>query len=105
MPDETSSQSGSSPAPAPAPAPASAPTAVAPAAPKPAAPPAKPVELAPEGEDCPHCGKRMRLYARYAKSVEYCCPDLKEDPPVLADKYAEWRDLLLKSRVSRPLAS
>ena len=64
---------------------------------------AKPVELAPEGNNCPHCGERMRLWARYAKSVEYACPTLKEDAPILADKYVEWRDLLLKSRVSKPL--
>lgn len=91
----------------PNPAPAPAPAATAPAAPKPAAapaaPPAKPVDLAPEGNNCPHCGERMRVYAKYAKSVEYCCPTLKEDPPVLADKYDEWRDLLLTSRVSVPL--
>ncbi len=86
----------------PSPAPASAGTPVA-TAPKPAAPPAKPVELAPEGLDCPHCGQRLRVYARYAKNIEYCCPSLKEDPPVLADKYADWRDLLLKSRVSKAL--
>jgi len=89
--------------PAPA-APATAPApAAAPASPKPAAPPVKPVELAPEGLDCPHCGQRLRVYARYASSIEYCCASLKEDPPVLADKYAEWRDLFLKSRMSRPL--
>jgi hypothetical protein len=87
-------------APKPAPAPA-APAAAAPAAP--AAAPAKPVELAPEGTNCPHCGERMRVYARYAKTIDYCCPTLKEDPPVLADKYAEWRDLLLKSKVTKPL--
>jgi hypothetical protein len=68
-----------------------------------AAPAAKPVELAPEGELCPHCNARMRVYARYVKSVEYVCPALKEDPPVLADKYLEWRALYLKSRVSRAL--
>ncbi len=84
-------------APAPVASPPAAPSAAPPPAPKPAA------ELAPEGMDCPHCGKRLRVYARYAHSVEYCCPDLKDDPPVLADKYAEWRDLLLKSRVSRAL--
>jgi hypothetical protein len=64
---------------------------------------AKPVELAPEGVLCPHCGARMRVYARYAKSVEYVCPSLKEDPPVLADKYVEWRNLYLKSRVNQAL--
>jgi hypothetical protein len=83
------------PNPAPAAAPA-APAAVAVA-------PAKPVELAPEGTNCPHCGERMRVYGKYAKSIEYCCPTLKDEPPVLADKYAEWRDLLLKSRVSKAL--
>ncbi len=88
--------------PAPAPAsPSPAPVAAAPAAP--AAPPAKPVELAPEGNNCPHCGERMRVWARYAKSIEYVCPTLKEDAPILADKYAEWRDLILKSRVSQSL--
>lgn len=83
--------------------PEAAPAPAIPAAPRPAAAaaPAKPMELAPEGTDCPHCGQRMRVYARYAKSVEYCCPTLKEDPPVLADKYADWRDLLLKSRVTQ----
>ncbi|HTB21935.1 MAG TPA: hypothetical protein VK914_04450 [bacterium] len=86
----------------PAPVPSTAPAAAAPA-PKPAAPPAKPVDLAPEGVDCPHCGQRMRVFARYSRSVEYCCPSLKEESPVLADKYAEWRDLYLKSRVTRPL--
>lgn len=85
---------------APPAAPAAAPVAPAP---KPAAPPAKPVELAPEGMDCVHCGQRLRLYAKYAHSVEYCCPSLKEDSPVLADKYAEWRDLYLKSRVTKAL--
>jgi len=68
-----------------------------------AAPAAKPVELAPEGVDCPHCGARMRVYARYAQSVEYVCPALKEDPPVLADKYVEWRNLYLKTRLNRPV--
>ena len=69
----------------------------------PAAPPAvKPVELAPEGLNCPHCGARLKVWGRYEHSIEYACPTLKEEPPVLADKYAEWRDLLLKSRVSRP---
>ena len=82
-----------------APVPAAAPAA----APAPAAPAAKPVELAPEGTNCPHCGARMRLYARYAKSVEYVCPTLREDPPVLADKYVEWRNLYLKSRVTLAL--
>jgi hypothetical protein len=61
------------------------------------------VELAPEGFDCPHCGQRLRLYARYARTVEYCCPSLKTDPPVMADKYAQWRDLLLQTRRSAPL--
>jgi hypothetical protein len=82
--------------------------AAAPVAPRPAAAatavaPAKPVELAPEGMDCPHCGQRLRVYARYAHSVEYCCASLKEDPPVLADKYADWRDLYLKTRVTKAL--
>jgi hypothetical protein len=73
------------------------------AAPAPVIPAAKPVELAPEGTHCPHCGARMKLYARYAKSVEFVCPTLKDDPPVLADKYVEWRNLYLKSRVSQAL--
>lgn len=81
------------PNPAPAAAPAAAAAAVAP----------KPVELAPEGTNCPHCGERMRVYGKYAKTIEYCCPTLKDEPPVLADKYAEWRDLLLKSRVSKAI--
>jgi hypothetical protein len=85
----------------PAPKPASAPAA--PASAPAAATPAKPVELAPEGVNCPHCNERMRVYAKYASSIEYCCPSLKEDPPVLADKYAEWRDLLLKTLVKKPL--
>jgi hypothetical protein len=88
-----------------APVPPEAPKApVAPvvAAPKTAAPPPKPLDLAPEGTDCPHCGQRMRVFARYTHSTEYCCPTLKEEAPVLADKYAEWRDLYLKSRVTRP---
>ena len=94
------------PAPTPTPA-APKPAAAAGAAPAvaaaaPAAPP-KPVELAPEGMNCPHCGERMRVWARYAKTIEYACPTLKDEAPVLADKYAEWRDLLLKSRVSKPL--
>lgn len=88
----------------PTPTPAAAPAAPAPAAAAAPAPaPAKPLDLAPEGTNCPHCGERMRVYGRYAKSVDYCCPSLKEDPPVLADKYAEWRDLLLKSKVTKPL--
>lgn len=65
--------------------------------------PAKPVELAPEGVNCPHCGERARVWARYAKSIEYACPTLKEDAPILADKYAEWRDLVVKSRISKNL--
>jgi hypothetical protein len=72
----------------------------APAAVAPAAPAAKVVELAPEGLNCPHCGARLKVWGRYEHSIEYACPTLKEEPPVLADKYAEWRDLLLKSRVS-----
>lgn len=88
-------------APKPAAAPAAPAAAAAPAAP--AAPPAKPVELAPEGVNCPHCGERMRVFAKYPASVEYCCPSLKEEPPVLADKYAEWRDLLLKTLVKKAL--
>jgi len=89
---------------APTPAPTPAPAAAAPAAaPAPAAPPAKPIDLAPEGNNCPHCNERMQVWAKYSKTVEYACPTLKADPPVLADKYAEWRDLLLKSRVSKPL--
>ena len=89
----------------PTPAPAAAPAAPSPAVPAAAAPaaPAKPVELAPEGINCPHCGERARVWARYAKTIEYACPTLKEDAPILADKYAEWRDLLLKSRISKPL--
>jgi hypothetical protein len=84
--------------------PVPSPAAPAPAAPAPAAvAPAKPVELAPEGNNCPHCGERMRVWARYAKSIEYACPSLKDEAPVLADKYVEWRDLVLKSRVSQPL--
>lgn len=79
--------------PTPAPATPAAPAAVA----------AKPVDLAPEGTNCPHCGERMRVYGKYATTVDYCCPSLKEDPPVLADKYAEWRDLLLKSKVTKAL--
>ena len=82
-------------------APASAPAA--PAAAAPAAPAAKPIELAPEGINCPHCGERARVWARYAQTIEYACPTLKDDAPVLADKYVEWRDLLLKSRISKPL--
>ena len=91
------------PNPAPAAAAAAAPVPSVATAPKPAAPPAKPVELAPEGTDCPHCGQRMRVFAHYSRSVEYCCPSLKEESPVLADKYAEWRDLYLKSRVTRTI--
>ncbi len=87
----------------PAPTPAPTPAAAAPAVPVTPAVTAKPVELAPEGFNCPHCGERARVWARYAKSVEYACPTLKEDAPVLADKYVEWRDLLLKSRISKPL--
>jgi len=75
--------------------------AVLAAAPVKAAQPVKPLDLAPEGTDCPHCGQRMRVFARYTNSIEYCCPTLKEDAPVLADKYVEWRDLYLKSRVTR----
>jgi len=45
----------------------------------------------------------MRVFAHYSRSVEYCCPSLKEESPVLADKYAEWRDLYLKSRVTRTI--
>jgi hypothetical protein len=81
----------------------SAPAAVPAAAAAPAVAPVKPVELAPEGVNCPHCGERARVWARYAHSVEYACPTLKEDAPVLADKYVEWRDLLLKSRISKAL--
>jgi hypothetical protein len=84
-------------------APVPAAGAVAPAVTPASVPAAKPVELAPEGVNCPHCGARMRVYARYAKSVEYVCPALKEDPPVLADKYLEWRNLYLKSRLSQVL--
>lgn len=94
MPEETPS---SPPAQAPYPDPGAA--AVAAQTPKPTT--SKPMELAPEGMDCPHCGQRMRVFAKYPRSVEYCCPGLKEESPVLADKYAEWRDLLLKSRVSQ----
>jgi hypothetical protein len=94
MPDAQIPETPAAPAPA---APVAAP------APKPAAPPAQPLDLAPEGTDCPHCGQRARVFARYARSVEYCCPTLKEESPVLADKYAEWRDLYLKSRLTRPL--
>ena len=83
--------------------PAPAPSPAAGAVPAPAAAPAKPLELAPEGMNCGHCGQRLRVFAKYARSEEYCCPSLKEDPPVLADKYAEWRDLYLKTRVTRTL--
>ena len=86
----------------PTPAPAVAPAAPAAPAAAPAAP-AKPVELAPEGVNCPHCGERARVWARYGKTIEYACPTLKEDAPILADKYVEWRDLLLKSRISKAL--
>ena len=99
VPPSTSSGQATTAAAAPAAAPAA--PAAAPAAP--AAPAAKPVELAPEGQNCPHCGERARVWARYAKTIEYACPTLKDDAPVLADKYVEWRDLLLKSRVSKPL--
>ena len=87
------------PTPSPAPAPAPKPAAVA----APTAAPTKPIELAPEGNNCAHCGERMRVYAKFTRSIEYCCPSLKEDPPVLADKYAEWRDLLLQTKVSQSL--
>ena len=74
----------------------------APASPPP--PPAAPaVELAPEGMNCAHCGERLKVWARYKLTVEYACPSLKPEAPILADKYAEWRDLLLKTLVKKPL--
>lgn len=76
------------------------PASPAPAPAAPAAPAAKPAQMAPEGYLCAHCGAPMKVYAQWAGTVEYVCPTLKDDPPILADKYAEWRDLYLKSRVS-----
>lgn len=79
--------------PNPSPAPAAAP--VAPAAP--AAPVFKP---APDGMTCKICGAPLKYApASGSSSQEFVCSTLKDDSPILADKYEEWRNHWVGSRV------
>ena len=91
-----------SPAPAAAPVAATAPAPAAGVAVAPAAPvkaPEPPVELAPEGMLCKVCGERLKVTARRGPLTEYTCSKMKDDSPILEDKYLEWRDHWLGSRI------
>ncbi len=82
------------------PAASPAPAPVAPAAPAKA--PEPPIELAPEGMLCAVCNERLRVGTRYSTVIEYVCSKLKDEGPILADKYADWRDHWVASRVQKP---
>lgn len=90
VPMETPAQN-----PAPA-APAAAAPAVAPAAP--AAPTFKP---APDGLTCKICNAPLRYGIEGKTTQEFVCSTLKDEGPILADKYEEWRDHWVGSRVTR----
>ena len=82
--------------PAPA-APAAAPVAAAPVAP--AAPTFKP---APDGMTCKVCNAPLKYGPEGKTSQEFVCSTLKDDAPILADKYEEWRNHWVASRVVKP---
>jgi hypothetical protein len=82
--------------PAPA-APAAAPAAAAPVAP--AAPTFKP---APDGMTCKVCNAPLKYGPEGKTSQEFVCSTLKDDAPILADKYEEWRNHWVASRVVKP---
>jgi len=82
--------------PNPAPTAPAAPAA-APAAPvAPAAPAFKP---APDGMTCKVCNAPLKYGPEGKSSQEFVCSTLKDDAPILADKYEEWRNHWVGSRV------
>jgi hypothetical protein len=77
----------------PNPVPAAAAVAAVPAAP--AAPPFKP---APDGMTCKICNAPLRYGAEGKITQEFVCSTLKDDSPILSDKYEEWRNHWIGSR-------
>jgi hypothetical protein len=81
-------------------APAVATPAPAPAAPAaPAVPAFKP---APDGLTCAICQAPLKYGIEGKTTQEFVCSTLKDEGPILADKYEEWRNHWVGSRVVRP---
>ena len=78
---------------APSPAPAAAAPAAAAAAPAPVFKPA------PDGMTCKICNAPLRYGQEGQSTQEFVCSTLKDDSPILADKYEEWRNHWVGSRV------
>ncbi len=76
----------------PTPAPAAAPAAP----PAPAVPAFKP---APDGMTCKVCNAALKYGIEGKSTQEFVCSTLKDEGPILADKYEEWRDHWVGSRV------
>ncbi|MES2201060.1 MAG: hypothetical protein V4498_02290 [candidate division FCPU426 bacterium] len=87
------------PAEAPQPA-AAAPAPAAPAA-APVAPPAPTFKPAPDNLTCKVCNAPLRYGQEGKTSQEFVCSTLKDDSPILTDKYEEWRNHWVASRVVR----
>ena len=79
------------------------PTPVSPAAAPvaPAAPPALVFTPAPDGLTCKICNAPLRYSTESAQSQEFVCSTLKNEAPILEDKYQDWRNHFIGSRVIR----
>jgi len=87
------------PNPVPANPPAAAPAAAATAVAAPAAPAAPAFKPAPDGMTCKVCNAPLRYGVEGKVTQEFVCSTLKDDAPILADKYDEWRNHWVASRV------
>jgi len=68
--------------------------------PSPAAAPAAPAfKPAPDGMTCKVCNAPLKYGPEGKSSQEFVCSTLKDDAPILADKYEEWRNHWVGSRV------
>jgi hypothetical protein len=73
------------------------------AAPAVAAAPAVPAfKPAPGGLTCKVCNAPLKYGPEGKTSQEFVCSTLKDDSPILADKYEEWRNHWVASRVVQP---
>jgi hypothetical protein len=90
--------------PNPTPAPSAVPAQVPPPLPVPTAAavgtaPALVFKPAPDGMTCKVCNAPLRYGTEGKSSQEFVCSTLKDDAPILADKYEEWRNHFIGSRV------
>ncbi len=90
--------SGAAPVPAtPPPAQATPAATATPAAP--VAPPVPTFKPAPNGMACKVCNAPLKYGVEGKTSQEFVCSTLKDESPILADKYEEWRNHWIGSRV------